>query len=96
MIINNPNWSKLSLETISHDLKTRDRSLASQIDSPQELLHQLVAKLRGNQLYRQHYRDFVEDFAYGESLAFDEAIDTAVRRHMGDTLNSLPLPEWGF
>ena len=24
-IINNPNWSKLSLETISHDLKTRDR-----------------------------------------------------------------------
>ena len=76
MIINNPNWSKLSLETISHDLKTRDRSLASQIDSPQELLNQLVAKLRGNQLYRQHYRDFVEDFAYGESLAFDEAIDS--------------------
>ena len=73
-IINNPNWSKLSLETISHDLKTRDRSLASQIDSPQELLNQLVTKLRGNQLYRQHYRDFVEDFAYGESLAFDEAI----------------------
>ena len=23
-------------------------------------------------------------------------INTAVRRHMGDTLNSLPLPEWGF
>ena len=75
-IINNPNWSKLSLETISHDLKTRDKSLASQIDSPQELLNQLVDKLGGNQLYRKHYREFVEDFAYGESIVFDEAIDS--------------------
>jgi predicted nucleotidyltransferase component of viral defense system len=75
-IINDPNWSKLSLETISHDLKTRDKSLASQIDSPQELLNQLVDKLGGNQLYREHYRGFVEDFTYGESLAFDEAIDS--------------------
>lgn len=75
-IINNPNWSKLSLETISHDLKTRDKSLASQIDSPQELLNQLVDKLRSNHLYREHYREFVGDFTYGESLAFDEAIDS--------------------
>ena len=73
-IISNPNWSKLSLETISNDLKTRDRSLASQIDSPQELLNQLVAKLGSNQLYREHYREFVGDFTYGESLSFDEAI----------------------
>ncbi len=84
-IINNPNWSKLSLETISHDLKTRDKSLASQIDSPQELLNQLVDKLGGNQLYRKHYREFVEDFAYGESLAFDQAI--ASLRDLIDRLN---------
>jgi hypothetical protein len=29
-----------------------------------------MAMLDGN----QHYREFVEDFAYGEFLAFDEAI----------------------
>ncbi len=84
-IISNPNWSKLSLETISNDLKTRDKSLASQIDSPQELLNQLVAKLGGNQLYREHYRGFVEDFTYGESLSFDEAIDSL--RNLIDRLN---------
>ena len=75
-IINNPNWSKLSLKTISHDLKTRDKSLASQFNSPQELLNQLVNKLVSNQLYREHYRNFVEDFTYGASLSFDEAIDS--------------------
>jgi predicted nucleotidyltransferase component of viral defense system len=85
-IIDNHNWSKLSLETISHDLKTRDKSLASQIDSPQELLNQLVDKLDGNQLYRKHYREFVEDFAYGESLVFDEAI--ASLRDLIDRLKS--------
>jgi predicted nucleotidyltransferase component of viral defense system len=85
-IIDNHNWSKLSLETISHDLKTRDKSLASQIDSPQELLNQLVDKLDGNQLYRKHYREFVEDFAYGESLVFDEAI--ASLRDLVDRLKS--------
>lgn len=84
-IISNPNWSKLSLETISNDLKTRDKSLASQIDSPQELLTQLVDKLGGNQLYRKHYRQFVEDFAYGESLSFDEAIDSL--KNLIDRLN---------
>jgi predicted nucleotidyltransferase component of viral defense system len=73
-IIDNPNWSKLSLETISNDLKTRDRMLASQIGSPQELLNQLVDKLGNNSLYREHYRQFVEEFTYGESLSFDEAI----------------------
>ena len=84
-IINNPNWFKLSLETISNDLKTRDRSLASQIDSPQELLNQLVAKLGINQLYREHYREFVGDFTYGESLSFDEAINSL--RNLIDRLN---------
>jgi Nucleotidyl transferase AbiEii toxin, Type IV TA system len=77
-IINNPNWSKLSLETIAHDLKTRDKSLASKIDSPQELLSQLVNRLNSNPLYRQHYREFVENFAYGESLSFDDAKDSLV------------------
>jgi predicted nucleotidyltransferase component of viral defense system len=75
-IIDNPNWSKLSLETISHDLKTRDKSLASQIESPQKLLNQLMNKLGGNPLYREHYRQFVEDFAYGESLSFDRAVES--------------------
>lgn len=73
-IINNPNWSKLSLETIASDLKTRDRTLASQIDNPQELLNRLVDKLGNNPLYREHYRQFIEEFTYGESLPFDKAI----------------------
>jgi hypothetical protein len=33
-------------------------------------------KLGGNPLYREHYRQFVEDFAYGESLSFDRAVES--------------------
>jgi hypothetical protein len=35
-----------------------------------------VNKLGGNQFYRESYRDFVEELTYGESLSFEQAIET--------------------
>ena len=75
-VVNDPQWSKLSLETVANDLKTRSKTLASKISSPQELLSQLVIKLVGNKFYRESYRDFVEELTYGESLPFEQAIET--------------------
>jgi hypothetical protein len=75
-VIDDPQWSKLSLETVANDLKTRAKTLASKISSPQELLTQLVIKLGGNEFYRESYRDFVEELTYGESLPFEQAIET--------------------
>ena len=37
-------------------------------------LDRLIDKLDNNRLYREHYQDFVEDFTYGRSLSFDEAV----------------------
>ena len=75
-VIDDPQWSKLSLETVANDLKTRSKTLASKISSPQELLNQLVTKLRSNEFYRGSYQDFVEELTYGESLPFEQAIET--------------------
>jgi predicted nucleotidyltransferase component of viral defense system len=73
-VINNPQWLDLSYRTIARDLETRDRELANLIESPEELLSKLIEKLTGNKLYQNHYQDFVETVAYGESPTFQEAI----------------------
>jgi predicted nucleotidyltransferase component of viral defense system len=75
-VSNDPSWSDLSYKTIAHDLKTRDRTLADRIKSPDELLNQLVNKLRTNPIYAQHYQDFVEAVAYGNSPSFKQAINS--------------------
>jgi predicted nucleotidyltransferase component of viral defense system len=72
-VSDDPSWSDLSYKTIVRDLQTRDRTLADRIQNPDELLSQLVNKFRTNPLYAQHYRDFVESVAYGDSPSFEEA-----------------------
>jgi predicted nucleotidyltransferase component of viral defense system len=74
-VSDDPSWSNLSYKTIAHDLQTRDRTLADRIKTPDELLNQLVNRFRTNPLYAQHYRDFVESVAYGDSPSFQQAID---------------------
>jgi predicted nucleotidyltransferase component of viral defense system len=74
-VSDDPSWSDLSYKTITHDLQTRDRSLADRIKSPDELLNQLVNRFKTNPVYAQHYRDFVESVAYGDSPSFQQAID---------------------
>jgi Nucleotidyl transferase AbiEii toxin, Type IV TA system len=74
-VSDDPSWSDLSYKTIFHDLQTRDRNLADRIKTPDELLNQLVNRFKTNPVYAQHYRDFVESVAYGDSPSFQQAID---------------------
>jgi predicted nucleotidyltransferase component of viral defense system len=74
-VSDDPSWSDLSYKTIAHDLQTRDRSLADRIKTPDELLNQLVNRFKTNPVYAQHYRDFVESVAYGDSPSFQQAIN---------------------
>jgi predicted nucleotidyltransferase component of viral defense system len=73
-VMDDPAWQELSCRTIDHDLKTRDRNLATQIQSLQALLNGMMGKLRANQLYARHYLDFVETVVYGTSPSFVEAV----------------------
>jgi predicted nucleotidyltransferase component of viral defense system len=75
-VSDDPSWSDLSYKTITHDLQTRDRTLADRIKTPDELLNQLVNRFRTNPIYAQHYRDFVESVAYGDSPSFQQAINS--------------------
>jgi hypothetical protein len=74
-VSDDPSWSDLSYKTIARDLQTRDRNLADRIKTPDELLNQLVNRFKTNPVYAQHYRDFVESVAYGDSPSFQQAID---------------------
>jgi predicted nucleotidyltransferase component of viral defense system len=74
-VSDDPSWSDLSYKTIARDLQTRDRNLADRIKTPDELLNQLVNRFKTNPVYAQHYRDFIESVAYGDSPSFQQAID---------------------
>jgi predicted nucleotidyltransferase component of viral defense system len=74
-VSDDPSWSDLSYKTITHDLQTRNRSLANKIKTPDDLVNQLVNRFKTNPVYAQHYRDFVESVAYGDSPSFQQAID---------------------
>jgi predicted nucleotidyltransferase component of viral defense system len=75
-VSDDPSWSDLSYKTIARDLQTRDRSLANKIKTPDELLDQLISRLTTNPIYANHYKDFVETVAYGESPSFQQATDS--------------------
>jgi hypothetical protein len=64
------NWYRM----IAHDLKTRNRNLATQIQKSSELLTGMIEKICTNKLYAQHYLDFVETVVYSESPTFAETI----------------------
>lgn len=80
-IANDPQWLKLTLDTVKQDISRSTnredyQDLTLQFDTPHQLLQQLVIKLGENKLYKQHYQSFVEDFTYGKPLLFDTAIES--------------------
>jgi hypothetical protein len=80
-IADDPQWLKLTLDTVKQDISRSTnredyQDLTLRFDTPQQLLQQLVIKLGKNKLYQQHYQNFVEDFTYGKPLLFDTAIES--------------------
>jgi predicted nucleotidyltransferase component of viral defense system len=80
-IADDPQWLKLTLDTVKQDISRSTnredyQDLTLQFDTPHQLLQQLVIKLGENKLYQQHYQNFVEDFTYGKPLLFDTAIES--------------------
>jgi predicted nucleotidyltransferase component of viral defense system len=83
-IRDNSQWAKLTLETIARDIKKKraknpDGSITNPdelIRTPTSLMNELMERFDKDNIYQEHYRQFVEDFAYGESLSFDRAVES--------------------
>jgi hypothetical protein len=77
LIIDNPDWRDLTLETVDRDLRTRDRDLAASISDSQDFVKAVVPRLRNNPLYAKHYQGFVQLLSYESNpVAFAAAIDS--------------------
>ncbi len=77
--MNDPAWLNLTVATVEKDITRSENAsgydnLTNRFKTSQDLLNRLIDKLGNNRLYREHYQDFVEDFTYGRSLSFDEAV----------------------
>lgn len=78
-VMNDPAWLNLTVATVEKDITRSENAsgydnLTNRFKTSQDLLNRLIDKLVNNRLYREHYQDFVEDFTYGRSLSFDEAV----------------------
>ena len=74
-VIDDPQWADLSYRTIAID-RARDNKRKLDDLNPRQLLTELIEKLGGNKLYAEHYTDFVQSVAYGESKSFADALDS--------------------
>jgi predicted nucleotidyltransferase component of viral defense system len=75
--IDHPDWQRLTLDVLSQDISTRDKSLAASGKTSEEFLQTFVPRLTANPLYEQHYLDFVQTLSYDNNpQTFTAAIDS--------------------
>jgi predicted nucleotidyltransferase component of viral defense system len=75
--IDHPDWRRLTLDVLSQDISTRDKSLAASGKTSEEFLQNFVPRLTANPLYEQHYLDFVQTLSYDNNpQTFTAAIDS--------------------